>query len=83
MQAELQARLEQLGDDLRAGRIDRAALFWLKVFADASAPAGQLRRIAGLMPAWRPRASCRDSKRRRWGRARSWSFAPVCSALCA
>src|SRR5690242_18596537 len=43
MQAELHARLEQLGDDLRAGRIDRAALFWLKVFVDASQPVGQLR----------------------------------------
>src|SRR4051812_34729798 len=43
MQAELHARLEQLGDDLRAGRIDRAALFWLKVFADISLPEGQLR----------------------------------------
>jgi len=43
MQAELHARLEQLGEDLRSGRIDRAALFWLKVFADASAPEGQLR----------------------------------------
>ena len=43
MQAELHARLEQLGEDLRSGRIDRAALFWLKVFADTSAPEGQLR----------------------------------------
>src|SRR5512138_1362267 len=43
MHAELQARLERLGDDLRAGRIDRAALFWLKVFADAAAPEGWLR----------------------------------------
>jgi NADH-quinone oxidoreductase subunit F len=40
MRAELQTRLEQLSDDLRAGRVDRAALFWLKVFVDAAIEAG-------------------------------------------
>src|SRR5688500_15847417 len=40
MHAELRARLDQLGDDLRAGRVDRAALFWLKVFVDAAAELG-------------------------------------------
>ena len=40
MHAELQSRLAQLGDDLRSGRVDRAALFWLKVFADAAAAGG-------------------------------------------
>lgn len=40
MNTELQARLERLGDDLRSGDVDRAALFWLKVFADASDPLG-------------------------------------------
>ncbi len=40
MHAELRARLDQLGDDLRAGGVDRAALFWLKVFVDAATAAG-------------------------------------------
>jgi NADH-quinone oxidoreductase subunit F len=44
MRAELRARLQRFGDDLRAGRVDRAALFWLKVFADAAtASGGQVR----------------------------------------
>jgi NADH-quinone oxidoreductase subunit F len=44
MHAELQARLARLNDDLRSGQIDRAALFWLKVFADAaSSDSGQVR----------------------------------------
>jgi NADH-quinone oxidoreductase subunit F len=44
MRAELQSRLDQLGDDLRTGQVDRAALFWLKVFADmATAAGGQVR----------------------------------------
>ncbi|MFN8505314.1 NAD(P)H-dependent oxidoreductase subunit E [Kouleothrix sp.] len=44
MNADLRARLEQLGDDLRAGDVDRAALFWLKVFADAATgDGGQIR----------------------------------------
>jgi len=34
MNAELQTRLSKLGDNLRGGRLDRAALFWLKVFVD-------------------------------------------------
>jgi NADH-quinone oxidoreductase subunit F len=34
MNVELQNRLERLAGDLRADRLDRAALFWLKVFAD-------------------------------------------------
>jgi len=34
MNPELNARLSKLSDDLRAGRVDRAALFWLRVFAD-------------------------------------------------
>jgi NADH-quinone oxidoreductase subunit F len=40
MHAELRARLDQLGDDLRAGQVDRAALFWLKTFVDAAAELG-------------------------------------------
>jgi NADH-quinone oxidoreductase subunit F len=43
MHAELHARLERLGDDLRAGRLDRAALFWLKMFAEAAGPEGYVR----------------------------------------
>ncbi|MBK9711050.1 MAG: NAD(P)H-dependent oxidoreductase subunit E [Kouleothrix sp.] len=44
MHAELQARLSQLSNDVRTGQVDRAALFWLKVFADAAiADAGQVR----------------------------------------
>jgi NADH-quinone oxidoreductase subunit F len=43
MHSELHLRLERFDDDLRAGRIDRAALFWLKVFAEAAEPDGQLR----------------------------------------
>ena len=34
MNAELHRRLTKLGLDLRAGHLDRAALFWLKIFAD-------------------------------------------------
>lgn len=34
MHANLHARLEQLGNDLRSGALDRAALFWLKVLID-------------------------------------------------
>jgi NADH-quinone oxidoreductase subunit F len=40
MQASLAIRLAQLDDDLRTGRIDRVALFWLKVFADAASAGG-------------------------------------------
>ncbi|HWQ11902.1 MAG TPA: NAD(P)H-dependent oxidoreductase subunit E [Roseiflexaceae bacterium] len=40
MHAELRERLAQLEDDLRAGRVERAALFWLKVLVDAT-PAGE------------------------------------------
>src|SRR5262245_4735885 len=40
MHAELQTRLERLSGDLRAGRVDRAALFWLKVFISATAEQG-------------------------------------------
>ena len=40
MNSELNARLSKLDDDLRAGQVDRAALFWLKVFADEAAAAG-------------------------------------------
>ena len=44
MHPELQSRLEQLGDDLRHGDVDRAALFWLKMFADqATTHGGSLR----------------------------------------
>src|SRR5262245_13144442 len=34
MHADLQSRLARLSDDLRSGQIDRAALFWLKLFAE-------------------------------------------------
>jgi NADH-quinone oxidoreductase subunit F len=40
MHPELRTRLEQLGADLRSGDVDRAALFWLKVFAEAAAADG-------------------------------------------
>ena len=40
MNAELHRRLTKLGLDLHAGHLDRAALFWLKVFADLAADAG-------------------------------------------
>jgi NADH-quinone oxidoreductase subunit F len=40
MHPDLRRRLEQLGDDLRSGDVDRAALFWLKVFAEAAASDG-------------------------------------------
>jgi hypothetical protein len=40
MRAELRARLDRLSDDLRASRVDRAALFWLKVFTDMAMAAG-------------------------------------------
>ncbi len=40
MHPELRRRLEQLGDDLRSGDVDRAALFWLKLFAEAAANDG-------------------------------------------
>ena len=44
MDVELRYQLSQLGDDLRAGRLDRAALFWLKIFADlASQDDGKVR----------------------------------------
>src|SRR5262245_5490153 len=44
MHAELRTHLEQLSDDLHAGRIDRAALFWLRTFvAAASEQDGQVR----------------------------------------
>ena len=44
MRAELQSRLDQLSHDLSTGQVDRAALFWLKVFADmATAAGGQVR----------------------------------------
>jgi len=44
MHSELRTRLEQLGDDLRSGDVDRAALFWLKIFADAAtSDGGQVR----------------------------------------
>jgi NADH-quinone oxidoreductase subunit F len=40
MHADLKARLSNLADDLRAGRVEPAALFWLKVFADEAMQAG-------------------------------------------
>ena len=40
MHAQLQARLDALSHDLRSGELDRAALFWLKIFADAALEAG-------------------------------------------
>jgi NADH-quinone oxidoreductase subunit F len=44
MHSELRTRLEQLGDDLRSGDVDRAALFWLKIFAEAATnDGGQIR----------------------------------------
>jgi len=44
MHSELRTRLEQLGDDLRSGNVDRAALFWLKLFAEAAtSDGGQVR----------------------------------------
>jgi NADH-quinone oxidoreductase subunit F len=44
MHADLRFRLSQLSDALRAGSLDRAALFWLKVFADlALEKGGELR----------------------------------------
>src|SRR5215211_5028059 len=44
MHSELRTRLEQLGDDLRSGNVDRAALFWLKLFAEAATSnSGQIR----------------------------------------
>jgi NADH-quinone oxidoreductase subunit F len=42
MDPELQARLDQLEAELRGGALDRAALFWLKLFADHAAD-GRLR----------------------------------------
>lgn len=44
MHTELKARLSQLNHDLQAGQVDRAALFWLKVFVqEALAAGGELR----------------------------------------
>lgn len=43
MHPDLQGQIDRLRDDLRAGTIDRAALFWLKVFADAAAERGYVR----------------------------------------
>lgn len=44
MHTELKARLSQLSHDLQAGQVDRAALFWLKVFVqEALAAGGELR----------------------------------------
>jgi NADH-quinone oxidoreductase subunit F len=40
MHATLQATLAQLSDDVRSGVIDRAALFWLKIFVDAAVENG-------------------------------------------
>lgn len=43
MHAEVQARLAQLDTDLRGGRIDHAALFWLRLFVEQAAAGGQVR----------------------------------------
>ncbi|NTU78297.1 MAG: hypothetical protein HGA45_02655, partial [Chloroflexales bacterium] len=40
MHTEVRTGLRQLDDDLRSGRIDRAALFWLKLFAEQAAAHG-------------------------------------------
>jgi len=40
MNSELKDRLSKLGGDLQAGQVDRAALFWLKVFVDEAVAAG-------------------------------------------
>jgi NADH-quinone oxidoreductase subunit F len=40
MNAELHRRLEKLAHDLRVEHLDRAALFWLKVFADLAVDGG-------------------------------------------
>ena len=40
MNSELKERLLKLGSDLHAGQVDRAALFWLKVFVDEAVAAG-------------------------------------------
>jgi NADH-quinone oxidoreductase subunit F len=40
MHTELKARLSRLSDDLRSGQVDRAALFWLKVFVQEAQTAG-------------------------------------------
>lgn len=40
MNPELKTRLSKLSDDLRARRVDRAALFWLKVFSEEAVKAG-------------------------------------------
>ena len=43
MHTELATRLAQMETDLRNGTLDRAALFWLTVFADATASADSVR----------------------------------------
>ena len=43
MHTELATRLAQIETDLRNGTLDRAALFWLTVFADATASADSVR----------------------------------------
>ena len=40
MHADLATSLARLETDLRSDAIDRAALFWLKTFADAAVDAG-------------------------------------------
>lgn len=40
MHAELIARLSRLSNDVRADQVDRAVLFWLKVFADEATQSG-------------------------------------------
>jgi NADH-quinone oxidoreductase subunit F len=40
MNSELKARLSALSNDLHSGQLDRAALFWLKVFADEATQRG-------------------------------------------
>ncbi len=43
MHGQLQSRIARLADDLRAGRAERAALFWLKVFCDLASDEGAVR----------------------------------------
>ena len=43
MHPELAIQLARLETDLRSGALDRAALYWLNVFADACASAGFVR----------------------------------------
>jgi NADH-quinone oxidoreductase subunit F len=43
MHTDLETQLGRLSADLRSGAIDRAALFWLKVFAEAATARGHVR----------------------------------------